>query len=205
METSLKKRWGTCNISQTASTRGVPQPFARNVLVGIEITHSLSEDNERKIGQLALWVSSVILDMSVLHNALFQDQANPKTTSVPYQTRHPIITDPDDVVLFTKAATALHNYLRSEDAVTYCPTGFVDEEDGGGNVIIGGRGGRKNHLLECNLLALLVVIGVKLDLVFLSFSLFLLCYMYPDKQNHQLKCCASQISEKLHNAVQSPR
>ena len=41
------------------------------------------------------------------------------------------------MVLFTKAAIALHNYLRSEDAATYCPTGFVDGEDGSG-IVIGG-------------------------------------------------------------------
>ena len=39
------------------------------------------------------------------------------------------------MVLFTKAALALHNNLKSEDAATYCPTGFLDEEDSSGNVI----------------------------------------------------------------------
>ena len=41
------------------------------------------------------------------------------------------------MILFTKAAIALHNYLRTEESSAYCPTGFVDGEDGSGNVISG--------------------------------------------------------------------
>ena len=44
---------------------------------------------------------------------------------------------PDNVVHFTKAALALHNYLRSEEGALYCPAGFVDGEDGSGNIIHG--------------------------------------------------------------------
>ena len=51
--------------------------------------------------------------------------------------RRPIIADPNNVVHFTKAAIALHNYLRSEEGAIYCPPGFVDGEDGSGNVIHG--------------------------------------------------------------------
>ena len=51
--------------------------------------------------------------------------------------RHPIIANPDRVVAFTKAAIALHNYLRTEASSVYCPPGFVDEEDGAGNIIYG--------------------------------------------------------------------
>ena len=51
--------------------------------------------------------------------------------------RFPNIADPDNVVLFTKAAIALHNYLRFEDAATYCPTGFVDGDDSNGNITTG--------------------------------------------------------------------
>ena len=49
----------------------------------------------------------------------------------------PIIAEPSNVVAFTKAAIALHNYLRTEESSVYCPAGFVDGEDGSGNVING--------------------------------------------------------------------
>lgn len=53
--------------------------------------------------------------------------------------RRPIIADPDRVVAFTKAAIALHKnyYLRTEESSVYCPPGFVDGEDGAGNIIDG--------------------------------------------------------------------
>ena len=51
--------------------------------------------------------------------------------------RKPIIADPNKVVLYTKAAIALHNYLRTTESSVYCPPGFVDGEDGSGNVIVG--------------------------------------------------------------------
>ena len=51
--------------------------------------------------------------------------------------RRPIIADPGNVVIFAKAAIALHNYLRTEDSVVYCPTGYIDGEDGSGNLIPG--------------------------------------------------------------------
>lgn len=38
---------------------------------------------------------------------------------------------------YTKAAIALHNYLRVTESSTYCPPGFVDGEDGAGNVLRG--------------------------------------------------------------------
>ena len=50
--------------------------------------------------------------------------------------RKPIIAEPDKCVSFCKAAVALHNFLRTTEA-TYCPPGFVDGEDGTGNVIDG--------------------------------------------------------------------
>ena len=37
-------------------------------------------------------------------------------------------------MLFTKATIALHNYLRTEEGTIYCPAGFVDGEDGSGNI-----------------------------------------------------------------------
>ena len=52
--------------------------------------------------------------------------------------RRPIIGLPDRVVSYTKAAVALHNYLRTCESATYCPSGFVDGEDGVGNPINGG-------------------------------------------------------------------
>ena len=38
---------------------------------------------------------------------------------------------------YTKAAIALHNYLRTTESSVYCPPGFIDGEDGAGNVIDG--------------------------------------------------------------------
>ena len=51
--------------------------------------------------------------------------------------RRPIIASPDHVVLFTQAAIALHNYLRTTESTVYCPRGFSDAEDGAGNVTEG--------------------------------------------------------------------
>ena len=51
--------------------------------------------------------------------------------------RRPIIADPANVVLYTKAAIALHNYLCTRESQVYCPPGFVDGEDGTGNVVRG--------------------------------------------------------------------
>jgi len=39
--------------------------------------------------------------------------------------------------MYTKAAIALHNYLRTTESSVYCPPGFTDGEDGEGNVIEG--------------------------------------------------------------------
>ena len=51
--------------------------------------------------------------------------------------RRPIIAHPTRVVTFTKAAVALHNYLHTTESSVYCPPGFIDGEDGAGNVIEG--------------------------------------------------------------------
>ena len=51
--------------------------------------------------------------------------------------RRTIIADPSRVVIYTKAAIALHNYLRTTESSVYCPPGFIDGEDGTGNVIPG--------------------------------------------------------------------
>ena len=51
--------------------------------------------------------------------------------------RRPIISTPDHVVNYTKAAVALHNLLRVQESTVYCPPGFVDCEDGEGNIIDG--------------------------------------------------------------------
>ena len=53
------------------------------------------------------------------------------------QFRRPIISQPDRVVTYTKAAIALHNYLQTTESSVYCPPGFTDGEDGEGNVIEG--------------------------------------------------------------------
>ena len=51
--------------------------------------------------------------------------------------RRPIVSQPDRVVTYTKAAITLHNYLRSPESSVYCPPGFTDGEDGERNVIEG--------------------------------------------------------------------
>ena len=51
--------------------------------------------------------------------------------------RHPIIANPDNVVSYTKAAITLHNFLRCTEPGIYCPSGFLDGEDGEGNFIRG--------------------------------------------------------------------
>ena len=44
------------------------------------------------------------------------------------------MAQPENAVLFTKAAIALHNYLRTTELSVYCPPGFTDGE---GNVVEG--------------------------------------------------------------------
>ena len=51
--------------------------------------------------------------------------------------RRPVIAQPDNVIAYTKATVALHNYLRTKESSVYCPPGFIDCEDGDGNVISG--------------------------------------------------------------------
>ena len=51
--------------------------------------------------------------------------------------RRPIIAKPDNVVVYTKASIALHNFLRTTESSVYCPPGFIDSEDADGNVICG--------------------------------------------------------------------
>ena len=49
--------------------------------------------------------------------------------------RRPIVAAPDNVVICTKAAIALHNFLRTNESTVYCSPGCIDAEDGLGNVI----------------------------------------------------------------------
>ena len=51
--------------------------------------------------------------------------------------RRPIISDPNKVISYAKAAIALHNYLRTTESAVYCPPGFIDGEDGSGNIVDG--------------------------------------------------------------------
>ena len=51
--------------------------------------------------------------------------------------RRHIIAYPYQVILYTQAAVALHNFLRSVESSVYCPPGFADCEDGYGNVVEG--------------------------------------------------------------------
>ena len=49
------------------------------------------------------------------------------------------MANPNNVVAYAKAAIALHNFLRDTECMVYCPAGFVDGEDGEGNIITGSR------------------------------------------------------------------
>ena len=49
----------------------------------------------------------------------------------------PLIADPNRAVVYSKAAIALHNYLRTTESTVYCPPGFIDVEDSAGNTIDG--------------------------------------------------------------------
>ena len=51
--------------------------------------------------------------------------------------RRPILATPQHVTTFTKAAVALHNFLRTYESSTYCPPGFTDSEDGSGQIVQG--------------------------------------------------------------------
>ena len=51
--------------------------------------------------------------------------------------RRPILADPVNAIAYTKAAIVLHNYLRTHESLNYCPPGFVDGEDGSGNLVQG--------------------------------------------------------------------
>ena len=51
--------------------------------------------------------------------------------------RRPIIATPQNVITFTKAAIALHNYLRTTRSSVYCPPAFTDAEDWVGNALQG--------------------------------------------------------------------
>ena len=51
--------------------------------------------------------------------------------------RRPIIATPDHAIAYTKAAIALHNYLRVTESSVYCPPGFVDTESSDGYVVSG--------------------------------------------------------------------
>ena len=51
--------------------------------------------------------------------------------------RRSIIATPTHVVAYVKACVVLHNYLRVHESSVYCPKGFVNGEDGEGNIIQG--------------------------------------------------------------------
>lgn len=51
--------------------------------------------------------------------------------------RRPIIAEPERAIIYTKAAIALHNFLRTTESSIYCPPGFIDSEDGMGNIVAG--------------------------------------------------------------------
>ena len=49
----------------------------------------------------------------------------------------PIYADPENAVLYTKAALCLHNFLRVRESSVYCPPGFCDHEEADGTVVPG--------------------------------------------------------------------
>ena len=51
--------------------------------------------------------------------------------------RRPIIAQPEKAKLYIQASIALHNFLRTVESSVYCPPGFIDSEDGTGNVLDG--------------------------------------------------------------------
>ena len=51
--------------------------------------------------------------------------------------RRPIIAQPGNVVLYTKATIALHNFLSTLEPAAYCPPGLTDSKDRDGNIITG--------------------------------------------------------------------
>ena len=51
--------------------------------------------------------------------------------------RKAIISDPNKVISYTKAAIAVHNFLRTTESTVYCPPDFIDGEDGSGNIMNG--------------------------------------------------------------------
>lgn len=51
--------------------------------------------------------------------------------------RKPIIADPKNVVLYTKATIALHNFLRAHESSVYCPPGYTDSEDADRHIVRG--------------------------------------------------------------------
>uniref|UniRef100_A0A1X7TJV4 DDE Tnp4 domain-containing protein n=2 Tax=Amphimedon queenslandica TaxID=400682 RepID=A0A1X7TJV4_AMPQE len=59
--------------------------------------------------------------------------------------RRPIIANTDHAVSFSKAAIVLHNYINKTEKSTYCPPGYIDGEDGAGNII---RGSWRNDETE---------------------------------------------------------
>ena len=48
--------------------------------------------------------------------------------------QRPIIAEPDNVFLYTKAAIGLHNFLCTTEPSIYFPSGFTDSEDVDGSV-----------------------------------------------------------------------
>ena len=64
--------------------------------------------------------------------------------------RRPIIADPDHIVTYTKAAVALHNFLRTTESSVYCPPGFLDAEDGLGNRLMEVGGTKVHHKRWCH-------------------------------------------------------
>ena len=62
--------------------------------------------------------------------------------------RRPIIAGPERVATYTGAAIALNNFLRTTESSVYCPPGFVDCEDGLGNVNRGNWRGEESTVLQ---------------------------------------------------------
>lgn len=72
----------------------------------------------------------------------------------------PIIAQPNRVLVYAKAAIALHNYLRTTESSVYCPLGFVHEKMVKGIQSMGDGGQTKILVQACYLYPKQAVTGI---------------------------------------------
>ena len=116
----------TLHIPRGCPLPGTSSPILPYVIVGDE-AFPLKEN----MMQPYLW--KILVSLNVFTTTDWVGHAENSFGILPARWRiyqRPIIADPNKVVLYTKAAITLHNYLRTTESSVYCPTGLVDEEDG---------------------------------------------------------------------------